>query len=115
MRELLFAYLTTRPEFAKPKSCRTKLVGPMRSYLWRHGGAHDGVVTQFWPDAPPRALALIAERTDASAMLADFCARCGRCALSKGLGVMTAPRELRMTGQNPTTAPDTDPDAGHER
>ena len=75
MRELLFAYLTTRPEFGHAKSCRTKLVGPMREFLWRHGGAQNDVVTQFWPDAPPRALDLIAERTDASVMLADFCAR----------------------------------------
>lgn len=79
MRELLFAYLATRPEFARPRSCRAKLVGPMRSYLWQRGGAQTEVVTQFWPDAPPRALALIAERTVASTMLADFCARCGRC------------------------------------
>jgi hypothetical protein len=111
MRELLFAYLTTRPEFARPKSCRTKLVGPMRQFLWRHGGAQNRVVTQFWPDAPPRALALIAERTDASAMLADFCIRCGRCPLSKEFEVMATPRELRVL----SPAPDTDPDADHER
>ena len=73
MRELIFAYLSTRAEFAKPKSCRRKLVGPMRAYLWRHGAAQDGQ----WPDAPPHALALIAERADAGAMLADFCARVG--------------------------------------
>ena len=107
MRELFFAYLATRPDFARPKSCRAKLVGPMREFLWRHGGAQNGVVTQFWPDAPPRALALIAERTDASAMLADFCARCGRC----DWGVMTAPSELRVLSPQP----DTDPDASHER
>ena len=107
MRELLFAYLATRPEFARPKSCRTKLVGAMREFLWRHGGAEDGVVTQFWPDAPPRALKLIAERTDASAMLADFCARCGRCEL----GLTSSPVELRVL----SPAPDTDPDADHER
>ena len=110
MRELLFAYLATRPEFTRPRSCRAKLVGPMRTFLWRHGGAQTSVVTQFWPDALPRALALIAERTDASTMLADFCARCGRCALSKELGVMAPPPELR--GLSPQ--PDTDPDAGHE-
>lgn len=107
MRELLFAYLTTRPEFARPKSCRGKLVGPMREFLWRHGGAQNGVVTQFWPDAPPRALALIAERTDASQMLADFCARCGRC----DWGVMATPPELRVLSPQP----DTDPDADRER
>jgi hypothetical protein len=33
MRELFFAYLATRPLFAKPKSCRKSLVGPMRAYL----------------------------------------------------------------------------------
>lgn len=103
MRELIFAYLATRPEYAKPKSCRRKLVGPMRSYLWRHGGAQDGQ----WPDAPPHALSLIADRTGASEMLADFCARCGRC----DWGVMTAPAELRVTGP----APDIDPDADHGR
>ena len=85
MRELIFAYLATRPEYAKPKSCRRKLVGPMRSYLWRHGGAQ----TDMWPDAPPHALSLIADRTGASEMLADFCARCGRC----DWGVMAAPPE----------------------
>ena len=115
MRELLFAYLATRPEFAKPRSCRAKLVGPMREFLWRHGGAQNRVVTQFWPDAPPRALALIAERADASAMLADFCARCGRCALSKEFGVMTAPSDLRVLPPLFPEGPDTDPDAGHER
>ena len=107
MRELLFAYLATRPEFARPKSRRTKLVGPMRAYLWQRGGAQTEVVTQFWPDAPPRALALIAERTVASTMLADFCARCGRC----DWGIMMTPAQLRVTDP----APDTDPDAGHER
>ena len=75
MRELFFAYLATRPDFAKAKSCRKSLVGPMRSYLWRHGVAQTGQ----WPQAPPHALALIADRAGASAMLADFCARCGRC------------------------------------
>jgi hypothetical protein len=98
MRELIFAYLATRAEYAKPKSCRNRLVGPMRAYLWRHGGALDGQ----WPGAPPHALALIAERADAGAMLADFCARCGRC----DWGIMTTPPDLRVTGP----APDTDPD-----
>jgi hypothetical protein len=103
MRELIFAYLATRPEFAKPKSCRRKLVGPMRSYLWRHGGAQDGQ----WPDAPAHALTLIAERAGASEMLADFCARCGRC----DWGVMTTPAELRVLSPQP----DIDPDADHGR
>ena len=107
MRELIFAYLSTRPEYAKPKTCRRKLVGPMRSYLWRHGGAQNGQ----WPDAPPHALTLIAERADAGTVLADFCARCGRC----DWGVMTAPADLRVTSQNPLRTPDTDPDAGHGR
>lgn len=111
MRELLFAYLATRPEFAKPRSCRARLVGPMRSYLWHHGGAQSGVVTQFWPDAPPRALALIAERADAARMLADFCARCGRCAWGKDMDVMPEPRDLRVLSPQP----DTDPDADRER
>jgi len=110
MRELLFAYLATRPEFAKPRSCRTKLVGAMRTYLWQHGGAQSGVVTQFWPGALPHALELIAERADASVMLADFCARCRRCALGRQSGVMAAPPELRVL----SPAPDTDPDADHE-
>ena len=95
MRELFFAYLATRPEYAKPKSCRRKLVGPMRSYLWRHGGAQ----TDMWPDAPPHALNLIADRAGASEMLADFCVRCGRC----DWGVMAAPAELRVTGPEPDT------------
>ena len=105
MRVLLFAYLSTRPEYAKPKSCRRKLVGPMRSYLWRHGGAQDGQ----WPDAPPHALNLIAERAEVSVMLADFCARCRRC--DWGNTVMTAPAALRVTGP----APDTDPGEDHGR
>jgi len=62
MRELLFAFLATRPEFARAKSCRRELVGPMRQYLWRHGAAHEGSPDAMWTDAPPRALALVAER-----------------------------------------------------
>ena len=107
MRELFFAYLATRPEFAKPKSCRRKLVGPMRSYLWRHGGAQDGQ----WPDAPPHALTLIAERAEVSVMLADFCVRCGRCAWGNISGVMVAPAELRVLSPQP----DTDRAADHGR
>jgi hypothetical protein len=103
MRELFFAYLATRPQFAKPKSCRKSLVGPMRAYLWRHGAAQTGQ----WPEAPPHALALIADRASASAMLADFCARCGRCEW----GVMTSPQELRVL----SPAPDTDPGEDHGR
>ena len=103
MRELFFAYLATRPEFAKPKSCRKSLVGPMRSYLWRHGAAQ----SDMWPDAPPHALALLAARVEASEALADFCARCGRCEW----GIMTSPPELRDL----SPAPDTDPGEDHGR
>jgi len=107
MRELFFAYLATRPEYAKAKSCRTKLVGPMRSYLWRHGGAQDGQWPEIWEGAPPHALALIADRVEASEMLADFCFRCGRC----DWGIMRTPSELRVTGPEP----DTDPGEDHGR
>jgi len=109
MRELFFAYLATRPEYAKPKSCRRKLVGPMRAYLWRHGGAQDGQ----WPDAPPHALALIADRAEVSVMLADFCARCRRC--DWGNGVMTAPSELRVLSPLDSNLADTDPGEDHGR
>lgn len=115
MRELFFAYLATRPEYAKPKSCRRKLVGPMRAYLWRHGGALAGQCPEIWEDAPPHALALIADRTGASEMLADFCARCGRCDWSKGVGVMTAPSELRVLSPLDSNLADTDPGEDHGR
>jgi len=108
MREMFFAYLATRPEYAKPKSCRRKLVGPMRAYLWRHGGSQTDMWPEFWTGAPPHALALIAERAEASVMLADFCARCGRCDWSKELGVMASPPELRVTGPEPDTDPGED-------
>gem|GEM_PF-6721427 len=109
MRELFFAYLATRPEYARAKSCRTKLVGPMRTYLWRYGGAQTDLWPQMWEGVPPHALTLITERTEAAEMLADFCARCGRCAWNKGLGVMISPPELL------SPAPDTDrgEDHGH--
>jgi len=103
MRELIFAYLATRPEYARPNACRAALVGPMRAYLWRHGAAQSGK----WPDAPPHALALIDARVEASVMLADFCARCGRCEWGKQSGVMRTPFELR--------APDTGPGEDHGR
>jgi hypothetical protein len=109
MRELFFAYLATRPEFAKAKSCRKSLVGPMRTFLWRHGAAQTDMWPDFWSGAPPHALALIAERAEASDMLADFCARCGRCAWSKANGIMMSPPEPGPQ------SPDTDPDAGHGR
>ena len=107
MRELLFAYLATRPQFAKAKSCRKSLVGPMRAFLWRHGAAQ----SDRWPGAPPHALALIADRATASALLADFCARCGRCEWSKQCGIMPSPQELRDL----SPAPDTDPGEDHGR
>ena len=107
MRELFFAYLATRPEYARPKSCRTKLVGPMRSYLWRHGAAQTGL----WPGAPPHALALIADRATASALLADFCARCGRCEW----GVMTSPPGLQDLSPLDSNLADTDPGEDHGR
>ena len=112
MRELLFAFLATRPQFARAKSCRRELVGPMRQYLWRHGAAHENSPDAMWADAPPRALALLADRIEASEMLADFCARCGRCAWSGNRGVMTAPPEPET---EPEMEPDTDPDADHGR
>jgi hypothetical protein len=75
LRELIFAFLTTRPQFLKPAACRKSLVGPMRTLLTDKGSALTGV----WPHAPARALALIEARGEADRMLADFCARCGRC------------------------------------
>lgn len=111
MRELVFAYLATRPEFSKPKSCRKSLVGPMRTFLWRHGAAHEDSAADMWPDAPPHALALIADRASASALLADFCARCGRCEW----GIMTAPSELRVPLPLDGPSPDTDPGEDHGR
>jgi len=104
MRELLFAFLATRPQFARAKSCRRELVGPMRQYLWRHGAAHEGSPDPMWRDAPPQALALVAARAEASAALAEFCARCGRCAWGKQWGIMAPP-----------SSPDTDPDEDHGR
>jgi len=112
MRELLFAFLATRPEYARPKTCRKALVGPMRSYLWRHGAAQSGLWPEIWAGAPPHALALLADRIEASEMLADFCARCGRCAWSGNRGVMTAPPEPET---EPEMGPDTDPGADHGR
>lgn len=76
--ELLYALLATRPEFASPKTCRRALVGPMRRYLARHDGKELGAHA-----LPPRAAALMAGRLEAARDLADFCARCGRCAEAK--------------------------------
>ncbi len=83
LHELIFAFLTTRPQFLKPAACRKSLVGPMRTLLTDKGSALTGI----WPHAPVRALALIEARGEADRMLADFCARCGRCEW----GLMPAP------------------------
>jgi len=56
-------------------------------------------------------LALIAERASASAMLADFCARCGRCAWGNISGLTASPPGLRDL----SPAPDTDPGEDHGR
>ena len=77
-RELLFVLLATRPEFASPKTCRRGLVGPMRRYLVRRDGKELAGAS-----VPPHAAALIGERLEAARDLADFCARCGRCAEEK--------------------------------
>jgi len=77
-RELLLVLLATRPEFASPKICRKRLVGPMRRYLIRH----DGKELAGTP-VPLQAAALIGERLEAARDLAGFCARCGRCAEEK--------------------------------
>ena len=83
-RELLFVLLATRAEFASPKTCRKQLVGPMRRYLSRHDGKE--MRRPQPPSAiPPQAAALIGARLEAAADLADFCARCGRCAEEKVL------------------------------
>ena len=79
MRELVFAYLATRPQFADAESCRKSLVGPMRRFLARH----DGRGFEDWDGLPPQARVLIAERREAQEILADFCRRCGRCPESR--------------------------------
>jgi hypothetical protein len=92
LRELIFAFFTTRPQFRNPDSCRKFLVGPMREMLNAQGAALAGT----WPHAPARALALIEARGEADRQLAYFCARCGRCKW----GLMPS-------------SPDTDQDADH--
>ena len=82
MGELLFVLLATRPEFKSAKTCRKKLVGPMRRYLVRH----DGKEMESHPALPPHARALIGQRLAAAGELAEFCARCGRCDEEKILG-----------------------------
>jgi hypothetical protein len=74
-QELLFVLLATRAEFARPRTCRRKLVGPMRRYLLRH----DGKELAGAPGLPPQATNLIQHRLAAAADLAEFCRRCGRC------------------------------------
>lgn len=76
MRELIFTWLLTRPDFARPADCRAGLVGPMRRYLI----AHDGKGLAAKTPLPAPAALLIAERAEASDALSEFCARCGRCA-----------------------------------
>ena len=79
MRELLFVLIATRPEFKTARSCRRKLVGPMRRYLVRHDGKE---IASLLPDPaalPPHAADLIGQRLAAASELAEFCARCGRC------------------------------------
>jgi len=72
----MFVLIATRPEFQSAKSCRKKLVGPMRRYLVRH----DGKELASLPGAlPPHAAELIGQRLAAASELAEFCARCGRC------------------------------------
>lgn len=78
--ELLYVLLATRPEFASAKTCRNQLVGPMRRYLARHDGKELGLLP-----VPPQAASLIGKRLEAAQDLADFCARCGRCAEEKVL------------------------------
>jgi hypothetical protein len=73
--ELVFALIATRPEFAHAKSCRKSLVGPMRRFLVRHDGKELAAMSGL----PPHAARLIEQRIAAGAVLADFCARCGRC------------------------------------
>ena len=79
MRELVFAYLASRPEFADARTCRKSLVGPMRRYLARH----DGRGFEDWEALPPEvvgaAAGLMAERREAGEYLAYVCRRCGRC------------------------------------
>jgi hypothetical protein len=75
VRELMFVLIATRPEFQSAKSCRRKLVGPMRRYLVRH----DGKEIAALPSLPPQAAELIGQRLAAASELAEFCARCGRC------------------------------------
>ena len=79
MRELIFAYFASRPEFEDASACRKSLIGPMRRYLARHDGKGFADWEGIAAGAAARAAMLIAEREDAAGALADFCRRCGRC------------------------------------
>ena len=79
MRELVFAYFASRPEFGDAAHCRQSLIGPMRRYLARHGGEDFADWDEIPQEAATRAALLIAERREAAETLADFCRRCGRC------------------------------------
>jgi hypothetical protein len=80
MDEMFALWLVSRREYAKPKSCRKRLVGPMRRWLARHTAA--GIIEDF-PDLPPKAAQLIKARATADAELSEFCTRCGRCKWSR--------------------------------
>jgi len=79
MRELLFAYFASRPEFADAAGCRKSLIGPMRRYLAAHNGRRFGAWEALPPEAALAAATLVAGRVEAAESLADFCRRCGRC------------------------------------
>jgi hypothetical protein len=83
MRELVFAYFASRPEFSDAGQCRDQLIGPMRRYLARHGGEGFSNWDGLPADAAMKAMALIGERKEAAQSLADFCRRCGRCPESR--------------------------------
>jgi hypothetical protein len=78
MRELVFAYFASRPEFEDAASCRKSLIGPMRRYLARHDGRGFSAWEALSAEAAAKAQMLIAERGEAAELLADFCRRCGR-------------------------------------
>ena len=86
MRELVFAYFASRPEFADAGTCRKSLIGPMRRYLARHDGRGFSAWEGLSAEAAAKAAMLIAERGEAADLLADFCRRCGRCPEDRILG-----------------------------
>jgi hypothetical protein len=79
MRELIFAYFASRPEFEDAARCRKSLIGPMRRYLARHDGRGFSAWGELPPGAAERAASLLAGRAEAAESLAEFCHRCGRC------------------------------------